>query len=151
MGKITINLECNSIEEAKALLDFLSGYRKAQKKEEIDTAMTALKEVSANPVEVGERKITAEDVNRCTKDVLKSVSKPVEIRDSNTDKIVRDGVPDEVKDRLTAEVISRFAVSLLRQGKGGEIKRLLGEYGAKAFTDLPKDKMDEFFQALRKI
>lgn len=115
MGKITINLECNSIEEAKALLDFLAGYRKEQKKEEIDTAMTALKEVSENPVS--------------------EAPKPVEI--DNRD--------------VTAEDISRFAVSLLRQGKGAEIKRLLGEYGAKAFTDLPKDKMAEFLHILQKI
>ena len=131
MGKISISLECNSIEEAKALLDFLAGYRKEQRKEEIDTAMTALKEVSENPVEVEDKKITAEDVNRATKDVLKEISEP----------------PKPV----TAEVISRFAVSLLRQGKGGEIKRLLGEYGAKAFTDLPKDKLAEFLQVLHKI
>lgn len=114
MGKITINLECNSIEEAKALLDFLAGYRKEQKKEEIDTAMTALKEVSETPV---------------------SETKPVDVGDKP----------------ITAEDISRFAVSLLRQGKGAKIKELLNEYGAKAFTDLPKDKMAEFFQALQKI
>lgn len=131
MGKISINLECNSIEEAKALLDFLAGYRKEQKKEEIDTAMTALKEVSESPVEVGERKITAEDVNRCTKDVLKEISEPTK--------------------PVTAEDIGRFAVSLLQQGKGGEIKRLLGEYGAKSFTDLPKDKTALFLGALQKI
>lgn len=113
MGKITINLECNSIEEAKALLDFLATFRKEQKKEEIDTAMTALKEVSENPVS----------------------DKPVEV--DNRD--------------VTAEDISRFAVSLLRQGKGAKIKRLLGEYGAKAFTDLPKDKMAEFLHILQKI
>lgn len=142
MGKITINLECNSIEEAKALLDFLAGYRKEQKQEEADTAMK--KAASDKPAEV-DKKITAEEVNSLTKDVLK------EIRDSNTDKIVRDGVPVEVKDRLTAEVISRFAVSLLRQGKGAKIKALLAEYKAKAFTDLPKDKMAEFFQNLQKI
>lgn len=115
MGKISITLECNSIEEAKALLDFLAGYRKEQKKEEIDTAMTALKEVSEATV-------------------------------SETPK------PAEVDDKpVTAEDISRFAVSLLRQGKGGEIKRLLSEYGAKAFTDLPKDKTAEFLQILHKI
>ena len=131
MGKISINLECNSIEEAKALLDFLAGYRKEQKKEEIDTAMTALKEVSENNVEVEDKKVTAEDVNHFTKEVLKEVSQP----------------PKPV----TAEDISRFAVSLLRQGKGAEIKRLLAEYGAKSFTDLPKDKTAGFFQALQKI
>ena len=118
MGKITINLECNSIEEAKALLDFIAGYRKEQKKEEIDTAMTALKEVSENPV--------SEPVTPV---------KPVEVDDRD----------------VTAEDISRFAVSLLRQGKGAKIKRLLGEYGAKAFTDLPKDKMAEFLHILQKI
>lgn len=116
MGKITINLECNSIEEAKALLDFLATFRKEQKKEEIDTAMTALKEVSENPVSES--------------------PKPVEV--------------DEGKE-VTAEDISRFAVSLLRQGKGAQIKRLLSEYGAKAFTDLPKDKMAEFLHILQKI
>ena len=131
MGKISINLECNSIEEAKALLDFLAGYRKEQKKEEIDTAMTALKEVSENPVEVEDKKITAEDVNRCTKDVLKEVSQPPK--------------------HVTAEDISRFAVSLLRQGKGGEIKRLLDSYGAKSFTDLQKDKLAEFLQVLQRL
>lgn len=115
MGKITINLECNSIEEAKALLDFLAGYRKEQKKEEIDTAMTALKEVSETPVS--------------------ETPKPVEVDDKP----------------VTAEDISRFAVSLLRQGKGAKIKELLNAYGAKAFTDLPRDKMAEFFQALQKI
>lgn len=115
MGKISINLECNSIEEAKALLDFLATFRKEQKKEEIDTAMTALKEVSENPVS--------------------EASKPVEVDDRD----------------VTAEDISRFAVSLLRQGKGAKIKRLLGEYGAKAFTDLPKDKMAEFIHILQKI
>lgn len=115
MGKITINLECNSIEEAKALLDFLAGYRKEQKKEEIDTTVTALKEVSANPVSES--------------------PKPVDVDDRD----------------VTAEDISRFAVSLLRQGKGAQIKRLLGEYGAKAFTDLPKDKMAEFIHILQKI
>ena len=115
MGKITINLECNSIEEAKALLDFLATFRKEQKKEEIDTAMTALKEVSENPVS--------------------ETQKPVEVDDKP----------------VTAEDISRFAVSLLRQGKGANIKALLNEYGAKAFTDLPKDKMSEFLQALQKI
>lgn len=119
MGKITINLECNSIEEAKALLDFLATYRK--------------------DVSVEDRKVTAEDVNRLTKDVLKEISeppKPVEV--------------DEGKE-VTAEDISRYAVSLLRQGKGAKIKRLLGEYGAKAFTDLPKDKMSEFLHILQKI
>lgn len=115
MGKITINLECNSIEEAKALLDFLAGYRKEQKKKEIDTAMTELKNVSENPVSES--------------------PKPVEVDDRD----------------VTAEDISRFAVSLLRQGKGAKIKRLLGEYGAKAFTDLPKDKMAEFLHILQKI
>lgn len=136
--KISINLECNSIEEAKALLDFLAGYRE-HKEEETDT------------VEAEDRKVTAEEVNRLTKDVLKEISKTAEIRAANTETTVRDGVPDEVRDRLTAEVISRFAVTLLRQGKGAKIKALLGEYGAKAFTDLPKDKMTEFFQALQKI
>lgn len=116
MGKITINLECNSIEEAKALLDFLAGYRKEQKKEEIDMAMTALKGASENTVSES--------------------PKPPEV--------------DDGKD-VTAEDISRFAVSLLRQGKGAKIQRLLGEYGAKAFTDLPKDKMAEFLHILQKI
>jgi hypothetical protein len=129
MGKITINLECNSIEEAKALLDFLAGYREEQKKEETD-----------KPVEAEERKVTAEEVNRLTKDVLKDVSEPVAPK------------PVEVDDKLvTAEGLSRFAVTLLRQGKGAEIKRLLGEYGAKAFTDLPKDKMAEFLHILQRI
>lgn len=118
MGKITINLECNSIEESKALLDFLAGYRKEQKKEEIDTAMTELKEVSENHVSESPEPV-----------------KPVEVDDRD----------------VTAEDISRFAVSLLRQGKGAKIKRLLGEYGAKAFTDLPKDKMAEFLHILQKI
>lgn len=115
MGKITINLECNSIEEAKALLDFLAGYRKEQKKEEIDTAMTALKEVSENPVS--------------------EATKPVEVDDRD----------------VTAEDISRFAVSLLRQGKGAKIKQLLGDYGAKAFTDLPKEKRALFLGVLKRI
>lgn len=120
MGKISISLECNSIEEAKALLDFLAGYRK---------------EADSKPV-------TSEEVSKCTKAVLKEVSEtPV----SETQKPVVDDKP------VTAEDISRFAVSLLRQGKGGEIKRLLSEYGAKAFTDLPKDKMAEFLQILQKI
>lgn len=121
MGKITINLECESIEEAKALLDFLATFRKEQKKEEIDTAMAALKESSENPV--SESPKPAAPV------------KPVEVDDRD----------------VTAEDISRFAVSLLRQGKGAKIKRLLGEYGAKAFTDLPKDKMAEFLHILQKI
>jgi GTPase SAR1 family protein len=138
MGKISINLECNSIEEAKALLDFLAGYRK--EKEETD-----------KPVDAEDRKVTAEEVNRLTKDVLKDVSKTTEIRVANTDTTVRDGVPDEVKDRITAEVISRFAVSLLRQGKGAEIKRLLAAYDAKAFTDLPKDKMAVFLKTLQRL
>jgi hypothetical protein len=117
MGKISISLECNSIEEAKALLNFLAGYRREQKKEEIDTAMAELKTVSENPV-----------------------SEPVTPK------------PVEVDDKLvTAEGLSRFAVSLLRQGKGAEIKRLLGEYNAKAFTDLPKDKMAEFLHILQRI
>ena len=115
MGKISISLECNSIEEAKALLDFLAGYRKEQKKEEINTAMTVLKEVSEKPIP--------------------EPPKPVEVADKP----------------VTAEDISRFAVSLLRQGKGAKIKELLSEYGAKAFTDLPKDKMAEFLQTLQKI
>ena len=136
MGKITINLECNSIEEAKALLDFLSGYRKEQKKEEIDTAMTALKEASGNPVEVEGKKITAEDVNHFTKEVLKEVSEnPV----------------SEPPKPVTAEDISRFAVSLLRQGKGAEIKNLLAAYDAKSFTDIPKDKRALFLSALERI
>lgn len=130
MGKISISLECNSIDEAKALLDFLATYRK---------------DISDKPSEVEDRKVTAEEVNRLTKDVLKDVSenpaateppKPVEV--------------DEGKE-VTAEDISRFAVSLLRQGKGAKIKRLLGEYDAKAFTDLPKDKMAEFLHILQKI
>lgn len=118
MGKITINLECNSIEEAKALLDFLATFRKEQKKEEIDTAMAELKTVSENPVSESPKPV-----------------KPVEVDDRD----------------VTAEDISRFAVSLLRQGKGAKIKRLLGEYGAKAFTDLPKDRMAEFLHILQKI
>jgi septum formation topological specificity factor MinE len=139
MGKISINLECNSIEEAKALLDFLATYRKEQKKEKTDT------------VDAEDRKVTAEEVNRLTKDVLKDVSKTVEVRAANMDTTVRDGVPDEVKDRITAEVISRFAVSLLRQGKGAEIKRLLAAYNAKAFTDLPQDKMAVFLKTLQRL
>jgi hypothetical protein len=127
MGKISINLECNSIEEAKALLDFLAGYRK--EKEETD-----------KPVDAEDRKVTAEEVNRLTKDVLKDVSEPVAPK------------PVEVDDKLvTAEGLSRFAVTLLRQGKGAEIKRLLGEYGAKAFTDLPKDKMAVFLKTLQRL
>ena len=131
MGKISISLECNSIEEAKALLDFFATFRKEQKKEEIDTAMMALKEVSANPVSESPKPVTAEDVNHFTKEVLKEVSEPHK--------------------PVTAEDISRFAVSLLRQGKGGEIKRLLGEYGAKSFTDLPKDKLAEFLKTLQRL
>lgn len=120
MGKISISLECNSIEEAKALLDFLAGYRK---------------EADSKPV-------TSEEVSKCTKAVLKEVSEtPV----SETQKPVVDDKP------VTAEDISRFAVSLLRQGKGGEIKRLLAEYGAKAFTDLPKDKTAVFLKTLQRL
>ena len=117
MGKISINLECNSIEEAKALLDFLAGYRKEQKEEDKpvqQSIVSAPKEDSETPV--SEPPKPADD------------DKPV-----------------------TAEDISRFAVSLLRQGKGAEIKRLLAVYNAKAFTDLPKDKMAVFLKTLQRL
>ena len=114
MGKISINLECNSIEEAKALLDFLAGYRKEQKEDD--------------------------------KPVQQSIaSAPKETPVSEPPKPVNDDKP------VTAEDISRFAVSLLRRGKGAEIKRLLAEFGAKAFTEIPKDKMAVFLKTLQRL
>ncbi len=115
MGKISINLECNSIEEAKALLDFLATYRKEQKEEDKPVQQSIVSAQKETPVSEPPKPVIADD-------------KPV-----------------------TAEDISRFAVSLLRQGKGAEIKRLLAEFGAKAFTDLPKDKMSVFLKTLQRL